>query len=137
MPIFLRPIPGTEKCFMEQSIESKPFLTGDTVLRGEEYHFQLAYTTTEPGHDPKAILWLGHRWALRRIPDLFACHADLVPYQDEVSGASRQAVLSVVEDGIDPITFATYPHDDHYLPTMRSRVHQMIEVALDNGSIDR
>lgn len=58
MPIYLKPIPSTEKCFMEQSIAAKPTLSYDTALRGEEYHFQLAYTTTEPGHDPKTILWL-------------------------------------------------------------------------------
>jgi len=58
MPVFLKAIPGYEKCFMDQCIDCKPVLTCDTVLRGEEYHFQVAYTTTEPGHDPKCQLIL-------------------------------------------------------------------------------
>ncbi len=50
MPLFSKAIPWSEKCFMEQKIEDKPTLTADTVLRGEEYHFSVAYTTTEPSH---------------------------------------------------------------------------------------
>ncbi len=51
MPVFFKAIPWSEKCFLEQNIEEKPTLTSDTVLRGEEYHFSLAYTTTELCHD--------------------------------------------------------------------------------------
>lgn len=58
MPIFMKAIPASEKCFMDQSFDEKPSLTCDTVLRGEEYHFEMAYTTTEPGHDPKCQLIL-------------------------------------------------------------------------------
>ena len=58
MPVFLKAIPGYEKCFMDQCIDCKPTLTSDTVLRGEEYHFEVAYTTTETGHDPKCQLIL-------------------------------------------------------------------------------
>ena len=58
MPVFLKAIPGYEKCFMDQCFDEKPTLTADTVLRGEEYHFEVAYTTTETGHDPKCQLIL-------------------------------------------------------------------------------
>ena len=58
MPVFLKAIPSSEKCFMDQCIDCKPTLTSDTVLRGEEYHFAVAYTTTEAGHDPKCQLIL-------------------------------------------------------------------------------
>jgi len=58
MPVFLKAIPGYEKCFMDQCFDEKPTLTSDTVLRGEEYHFEVAYTTTETGHDPKCQLIL-------------------------------------------------------------------------------
>lgn len=58
MPVFIKAIPASEKCFMDQCIDDKPTLTADTVLRGEEYHFEVAYTTTETGHDPKCQLIL-------------------------------------------------------------------------------
>ena len=58
MPVLIKAIPSSEKCFMDQCINCKPTLTADTVLRGEEYHFEVAYTTTEPGHDPKCQLIL-------------------------------------------------------------------------------
>ncbi len=58
MPVLIKAIPSSEKCFMDQCIDCKPTLTADTVLRGEEYHFEVAYTTTEPGHDPKCQLIL-------------------------------------------------------------------------------
>jgi len=58
MPVLIKAIPSSEKCFMDQCIDCKPALTNDTVLRGEEYHFEVAYTTTESGHDPKCQLIL-------------------------------------------------------------------------------
>ncbi len=58
MPVLMKAIPCTEKCFMDQCIDCKPTLTCDTVLRGEEYHFEIAYTSTEQRHDPKCILLL-------------------------------------------------------------------------------
>ena len=43
MSFLLKAIPSTEKCFMDESIDSKTLLTKDTVLRGEEYHCEVAY----------------------------------------------------------------------------------------------
>lgn len=39
-----------EKCFTDEAIETKPILTHASVLRGEEFHFILAYTAKDvPG----------------------------------------------------------------------------------------
>ena len=58
MPILLKTISSLHKCFMDESIDSKPEMPEAACLRGEEFHFQIACTTTEPGHDPKATLYL-------------------------------------------------------------------------------
>ncbi len=60
MPVRIKAIPASEKCFMDQSFDEKPILLSDTVLRGEEYHFEVAYITDDPGHDPKCQLILDY-----------------------------------------------------------------------------
>ncbi len=55
--IALKPISSLEKCFMDESIEAKATVLRGCALRGEEYCFQLAYTSDEPGHYPKIRLY--------------------------------------------------------------------------------
>lgn len=56
--IYLKPISAMEKCFMDEKIDSKAEISGGRALRGEEYCFELAYTSDEPAHHPKAVLSL-------------------------------------------------------------------------------
>ncbi len=53
MPIYARTISALEKCFMDEKIEWKPILERGEALRGEEYSFEIAYTTDEIKHYPK------------------------------------------------------------------------------------
>ncbi len=40
--------------------------------------------------------------------------------------AGREAVMSIIEDGIDPITFDEYPHSDEYILNTRERINREI-----------
>ncbi len=53
MPIFAKPISALEKCFMDESYESKAQLDRGSALRGEEYAFEIAYTTDDATFYPK------------------------------------------------------------------------------------
>lgn len=50
MPVLFKPVSALEKCFLDESIDSKALLTEGTALRGEEYAFEVAYTSDDPGH---------------------------------------------------------------------------------------
>ncbi len=56
MPVLMKPVSAMEKCFMEESIDSKREISVGTALRGEEFCFEVAYTSDEPGHHPKCTL---------------------------------------------------------------------------------
>ncbi len=56
MSIVLKAIPSYEKCFADESIASKPIFTKGTVLGGEDFFFELAYTSENPMHVPKAVM---------------------------------------------------------------------------------
>ncbi|MDO4740608.1 MAG: DUF4091 domain-containing protein [Eubacteriales bacterium] len=43
----------------------------------------------------------------------------------------REYALSVVDEGIAPITFSSYPHGSEYLPDLRERVNREIEKAAE------
>lgn len=58
MPIFMKNIPSVEKCFWDEDIAAKPECNALTVLRGEEAHYMIAYTSTEKQHDPKCVCTL-------------------------------------------------------------------------------
>ncbi|MGN1345301.1 MAG: glycoside hydrolase domain-containing protein [Eubacteriales bacterium] len=58
MPILMKPISAMEKCFMDEDYASKAAVTAGTALRGEEFCFEVAYTSDEPGHHPKCTLAL-------------------------------------------------------------------------------
>ena len=44
--------------------------------------------------------------------------------------SGRDAVMEIIEDGIDPITFEEYPHSDEYILNMRERINSAIKDAL-------
>ena len=58
MPILMKPVSAMEKCFMDEAYESKKAISAGTALRGEEFCFEIAYTSDEPGHHPKATFTL-------------------------------------------------------------------------------
>ncbi|MBQ2277042.1 MAG: hypothetical protein II333_00610, partial [Clostridia bacterium] len=58
MPILMKPVSAMEKCFMDESFDSKNAISCGTALRGEEFCFEIAYTSDEPGHHPKAAVTL-------------------------------------------------------------------------------
>lgn len=41
--------------------------------------------------------------------------------------SSKDEVMSILEDGIDPITFKEYPHSDEYILEMREKINQRIK----------
>lgn len=55
MPILMKPISAMEKCFMDESYDSKNAISCGSALRGEEFCFEIAYTSDDPGHHPKAV----------------------------------------------------------------------------------
>ena len=58
MPILMKPVSAMEKCFMDEAFESKKAISCGSALRGEEFCFEIAYTSDEPGHHPKATFTL-------------------------------------------------------------------------------
>ena len=58
MPIQLKAISSLEKCFMDEDIRIKREITRGEALRGEEFAFEIAYTSDDPSHHPKAIYHL-------------------------------------------------------------------------------
>ncbi|MBQ4591799.1 MAG: DUF4091 domain-containing protein [Clostridia bacterium] len=58
MPILMKPVSSMEKCFMDEAYESKKAISAGTALRGEEFCFEIAYTSDEPAHHPKATFTL-------------------------------------------------------------------------------
>ncbi len=58
MAIVMKAISAMEKCFMDESFDSKPEISRGAALRGEEFCFEVAYTSDTPGCFPKATLRL-------------------------------------------------------------------------------
>ncbi len=56
MGILLKAIPSSEKCFSDEAFASKPLFTKGSVLGGEDFFFELAYTSDDPTHHPKAVM---------------------------------------------------------------------------------
>lgn len=80
-----------EKCFLDEKLEAKPALAGASALRGEDFHFTLAYTTETDGG-----------WTLCRYGELI-CRSAL-----DVSFERIEHV---------PVRIPCYPerNDDNYL----------------------
>lgn len=55
---------------------------------------------------------------------------DLRAMQMLESLSDRQTVLDLIDEGIDPIRFASYPHEDAYVLGLRERINQEIEKRL-------
>ena len=47
MSVAIKIVPSYEKCFLDESIEKKPSLVRPSCLKGEEFHFVIAYTTED------------------------------------------------------------------------------------------
>lgn len=58
MSILMKAVSAMEKCFMDESIDSKATITAGSALRGEEFCYEIAYTSDDPGHHPKCALTL-------------------------------------------------------------------------------
>ncbi len=58
MPILMKAVSAMEKCFMDECIDAKSAITTGSALRGEEFCYEIAYTSDEPGHHPKCALRL-------------------------------------------------------------------------------
>ena len=54
MSILIKAISAMEKCFMDEEFGSKKAITRGEALLGEEFSFEVAYTSDEPAHHPKA-----------------------------------------------------------------------------------
>ena len=53
MSLLVRAISSMEKCFLDESIASKPEISRVTALRGEEASFEIAYTMDDAASTPK------------------------------------------------------------------------------------
>ena len=58
MAILIKAVSAMEKCFMDEDFASKRELTRGEALLGEEYSFEVAYTSEDPAHHPKAMFRL-------------------------------------------------------------------------------
>lgn len=58
MAILMKAIPSHEKCFWDEKFDEKPALTRGSVLGGEEFYYEIAYTSDNPADSPKATLSL-------------------------------------------------------------------------------
>lgn len=44
--------------------------------------------------------------------------------------AGRETVLKLIDEGVEPITFSSYPHDDSYILNLREKINAEIEKRL-------
>ena len=58
MSILIKPISALEKCFMDESIDSKQTVCRGEALLGEEFSFEVAYTSDDPADHPKRMTHL-------------------------------------------------------------------------------
>lgn len=93
MSILIKALPSTEKCFFDENFYEKAEWRHASCLRGEEFHFIVAYTA----EDVPAWLLGETAW--------LSCRSELLPY------LSFETVESV------PVRFPCYPKraDDDYL----------------------
>ncbi len=89
MSVLFKCISAMEKCFMDESIDSKKEMNHSSALLGEQVCFQVAYTTDNPGCTPKT--WL------KLVVD---------------SPLAEYITVRQVEQV--PVRYAAYPHADDY-----------------------
>ena len=58
MSILIKPISALEKCFMDESIDEKQTVCRGEALLGEEFSFEVAYTSDDPADHPKRMTHL-------------------------------------------------------------------------------
>ena len=58
MSILIKAISAMEKCFMDEDFGSKKAIARGEALLGEEFSFEVAYTSDDPAHHPKAVFHL-------------------------------------------------------------------------------
>ena len=44
--------------------------------------------------------------------------------------SDRETVLKLIDEGVEPITFSKYPHDDAYVLGLREKINREIEKRL-------
>lgn len=58
MPVLIKSLSALEKCFMDEKIDDKQSYAGGSALKGEEFAFEVAYTSDSPEHHPKIVFTL-------------------------------------------------------------------------------
>ncbi len=85
MPIFAKAISALEKCFMDEKYESKAQIERGYALRGEEFAFEIAYTTDDSTFYPKREFLISVESPLKeyitvrtveQVPVRMACYPD-------------------------------------------------------------
>lgn len=76
-----------------------------------------------PGRNGKPIVSM-------RMMHVLEAHQDIRAMQLLESLAGRDAVLKLIDEGIEPITFDHYPHCDDYVLGLRSRINKAIESCI-------
>ncbi len=56
MAVLLKAIPSYEKCFVDEDFAAKPTFEKGSVLGGEDFFFELAFTCDDPVCHPKAVV---------------------------------------------------------------------------------
>lgn len=76
-----------------------------------------------PGRDGKPVASL-------RLMHVHEAMQDLRAMQLLEKLAGRETVLKLIDEGVEPIRFATYPHEDSYILSLREKVNAEIEKRL-------
>ncbi len=99
MAILLKAIPSSEKCFWDEDFAAKPTFTKGSVLGGEDYFFELAYTSDDPKHVPKASMKM----------EVISPIADLLTIQTVHQVPNMYPVLLPALEAKDPNYLRTKP----------------------------
>ena len=97
--ILLKAIPSSEKCFWDEDFAAKPTFTKGSVLGGEDYFFELAYTSDNPKHVPKAMMKM----------EVISPIADLLTIQTVHQVPNMYPVLLPAIEANDPNYLRTKP----------------------------
>ncbi len=106
-------IPSTEKCFMDESIDGKPTLSGISMMRNERLGFQLAYTLddTVPGaiYSPALVIDSPLKDRLR------VCRVEQVPVRMPVYRGQPNENYLRTAPGLYPDLLLPYEKQDRFL----------------------
>jgi len=76
-----------------------------------------------PGRGGKPVVSMRMMFILEAMQDMRAM-------QLLESLTDRETVLKIIDDGIEPITFSKYPHEDAFIHNLRERINREIEKRL-------